>query len=68
MEYSAFISINSIWSDVSLKTSLSLMILCLNDLSVDVSGVLKSPTTIVLLSILLWGLLILVLYILLLLY
>ena len=44
------ISIRSIWSNVSFKVSVSLLILCFDDLSNGVSGVLKS-TTIVLLSI-----------------
>ena len=38
-------------SNVSFKTSVSLLIFCFDDLSVGVSGVLKSPTIIVLLSI-----------------
>ena len=45
------ISIKSIWSNVSLKASVSLLIFCLNDLSFDIIGVLKSPNIIVLLSI-----------------
>ena len=40
----------SISSNVSYKTFVSLLILCFDDLSIGVSGVLKSPT-IVLLSI-----------------
>ena len=36
---------------MSFKASVSLLIFCLDDLPVDVSGVLKSPTLIVLLSI-----------------
>ena len=44
-------SIKSIWSNVSFKASVSLLIFCLNDLSVDVSGVLKSTAIIMLLSI-----------------
>ena len=43
--------IKSISSNVLLKTSVSLLIFCLNDLSIDLSGVLKSPTLIILLSI-----------------
>ena len=39
------------WSNVSFKASDSLLIFCLGDLSTDVSGVLKSPSIIVLLSI-----------------
>ena len=43
--------IMSIWSNVSFKAAVSLLTFCLEDLSIDVSGVLKSPTIIVLLSI-----------------
>ena len=43
------ISEMSIWSSVSFKTFVSLLIFCLDDLSVSVKGVLKSPTIIVLL-------------------
>ena len=55
--YSAFewnvlkISMRSILSNVSFKTRVSLLIFCFDDLSIGVSGVLKSPTIIVLLSI-----------------
>ena len=45
------ISMRSTSSDVSLKTCMSLLILCFDDLSIGVSGVLKSPTIIVLLPI-----------------
>lgn len=41
----------SIWSNGLFKADVSLMILCLNDLCIDVSGALKSPTIIVLLSV-----------------
>ena len=41
----------SISSNVSFKTFVSLLIFCFDDLSVAVSGVLKSPTIIVLLSV-----------------
>ena len=44
------ISMRSISSNVSLKTCVSLLIFCFNGLSIGVSGVLKSPTIIVLLS------------------
>ena len=44
-------SIKSIWSSESFRIAVSLLIFCLEDLSRDVSGVLKSPTMIVLLSI-----------------
>ena len=37
------ISINSIWSNVSFKASVSLLIFCLNHLSIDVSGGVKVP-------------------------
>ena len=45
------ISMRSISSNVSFKTCVSLLILCFDDLPIGVSGVLKSPTIIVLLSI-----------------
>ena len=45
------ISIRSVSSSVSLKTYVSLLIFCFDDLSIGVSGVLKSLTIIVLLSI-----------------
>ena len=38
------ISVKSIWSSVSFKAVVSLVIFCLDNLSVAVSGVLKSPT------------------------
>lgn len=44
-----YLSISSILSNVSFKASVSLMTFCLDDLSSDVSGVLKSFTIIVLL-------------------
>ena len=44
-------SIRSSWSIVSFKVCVSLLIFCLVDLSIVVSGVLKSPTIIVLLLI-----------------
>ena len=40
-----------ILSNVSFKACVSLLISCFDDLSIGVSGVLKSPTIIVLLSI-----------------
>ena len=46
-----YIFIKFIWYNVSFKARVSLPIFCLDDLSIDVSGVLKSPTIIVLLSI-----------------
>ena len=45
------ISMRSISSNVSVKTCVSLLIFCFDDLFIGVSGVLKSPTIIVLLSI-----------------
>ena len=45
------ISMRFISSNVSFKTGVSLLIFCFDDLSIGVSGVLKSPTIIVLLSI-----------------
>ena len=45
------ISMRPVSSNVSLKTFVSLLIFCFYDLSIGVSGVLKSPTIIVLLSI-----------------
>ena len=45
------ISMRFISYNVSLKTCVSLLIFCFDDLSTGVSGVLKSPTIIVLLSI-----------------
>ena len=45
------ISTRFISSNVSLKTCVSLLIFCVDDLSIGVSGVLKSPTMIVFLSI-----------------
>ena len=45
------ISMRSISSEVSFKTCVSLLIFCFGYLSIAVSGVLKSPTIIVLLSI-----------------
>lgn len=41
----------SIWCNVSFKVSVSLLIFCLDNLSVDVSGVSKSPTATVLVSV-----------------
>ena len=45
------ISTRSISSNVSFKTCVSFLIFCFDDLSIGVSGVLKSPTITVLLSI-----------------
>nr|KAF6289958.1 hypothetical protein mPipKuh1_009790 [Pipistrellus kuhlii] len=44
-------SINSIWSSESYRIDISLLIFCLDDLSKGDSGVLKSPTMIILLLI-----------------
>ena len=43
-------AVKSIWSSVSFKASVSLLIFLLDYLSIAVSGVLKSPTIMVLLS------------------
>ena len=48
---SSHISMRSILSNVLFKTCVYLLIFCLDDLSIGMSGVLKSPTIIVLLSI-----------------
>ena len=45
------ISVRSISSNVSFKTCASLLIFCFDELFIDVSGMLKSPTIIVLLLI-----------------
>ena len=45
------ISMKSILSNISFKTCVSLFLFCFNDLFIGVSGVLQSPTIIVLLSI-----------------
>ena len=45
------ILMRSISSNISFKICVSLLIFCFDDLSIGVSGVLKSPTVIVLLSI-----------------
>ena len=45
------ISLKSISSSVSFREIVSLLIFCLDDLSIVVSGVLKSPTIMVLLSV-----------------
>jgi len=44
------ISVKPIQSSVSFKGIVSLLIFCLDDLSIAVSGVLRSPTIIVILS------------------
>ena len=44
----------SISSNVSFKTCVFLLIFCFDDLSIGVSGVLKSPTIFVLLSVYLY--------------
>ena len=41
----------SIWSNASFRACVSLLLFCLDDLYIAVSGVLKSPTIIVLLTI-----------------
>jgi len=45
------ISIRSLWSNVLFKVCVSLLILCFDDLSIDESGLLKSPNNTVLLLI-----------------
>ena len=45
------LSIYSIWSNVLFKVNFSLLIFCLDDQSIEVIGVLMSPTIFVLLSI-----------------
>ena len=45
------ISMRSVSSNVSFKTCVSLLIFCFDDLSIGGSGMFKSPTIIVLLSI-----------------
>ena len=42
-----YVSFKSIWSIVLFKACMSVFILCLDDLSIGVSGVLKFPTIIV---------------------
>ena len=44
-----YISIRSIWADVSWKASFSLLIFCLDDLSIDTSGVLSPLLSIIVL-------------------
>ena len=51
MKISLYISVKSISSRVLLSDTISLLIFCLEDLSIFDSGVLQSPTRIVLLSI-----------------
>ena len=48
------VNVRSIWSNESFKACVSLLIFCLGDLSVDNSGVVKSPTIIVWKHFLLW--------------
>ena len=45
------ISIRSVWSNVLFKVCVSLLILCFDDLTIDESGLLKSPNNTVLLLI-----------------
>ena len=44
-------SVKSVWSNASFRACVSLLIICQHDLSVAVSGVLKSSAVIVLLSV-----------------
>ena len=46
-----YISIRTVWSNMSLKNFVSLLIFCLDDMSIGEIGVLKSHTIIILLSI-----------------
>ena len=46
-----YILVNSMWSSMLVKANVSLLIFCLNDLSIDAIGVLKSLIIIALLSI-----------------
>ena len=46
-----YISIKSKWSSISFKATISLLIFCMDNLSTDISEVLKSSTIILLLSI-----------------
>ena len=46
-----YISIKYLWSNVPFKANVSLSIFCLDHQFIDVSGVLKSPTLIVLMSV-----------------
>ena len=47
----SLLSVKSIWCNVSFKASVTLWIFCLNYLSIHVSGMLKSPTIKLLLSV-----------------
>ena len=49
-EEMSWICLKFTWSSVSFKVIVSLLIFCLDDLSIALSGVLKSPTIMVLLS------------------
>lgn len=62
MEYFVFI-IKSIWPNVSFKGNVSLLIFSLNDLSIDVSGVLMAPIEVLLLFSLMSGSVNILLYI-----
>ena len=44
-----YVFIKYIWTNVLFKTSISLLIFCLDDLSIDVGGILQSFTIILLL-------------------
>ena len=44
-----YVFIKYIWTNVLFKTSISLLIFCLDDLSIDVGGILQSSTIILLL-------------------
>lgn len=44
-----YVFIKYIWTNVLFKTSISLLIFCLDDLSIDIGGVIQSSTIILLL-------------------
>ena len=56
-----YISVKSIWPNLSFKAKVSLLIFCLNGISIDITGALKSSPSIVFLFLPL-GLLIFALY------
>ena len=49
--WNALQTLKFVWSNMSFKACASLLIFLLDDLSIDTSGILKSPTIILLLSI-----------------
>ena len=46
-----YIYVKFIWSNILFKADVSSLILCLDDLSIDISGVLKPPAIFILLSV-----------------